>query len=230
MKSAWLEVLAGCDLFRGIATGDIASAVGCFRPSVLRRPKGGTLVPAGGRLPGVGVVAEGSIEISKQTFAGERVIMNILGPGGLFAEIAVFGAGGVSPAAVTAREDCAVLFFAPEDLTGGCSNACAYHRAITANLIAVLSRKAAALNRKIDYLVLGSLRAKICSYLLEERSASGRDAFRLDLGRAELADWLHVARPSLSREMGRLRDEGVIDFRSREVRILDAKRLKMGAL
>jgi DNA-binding transcriptional regulator LsrR (DeoR family) len=46
------------------------------------------------------------------------------------------------------------------------------------------------------------------------------------MNRQQLADFLNVSRPSMSRELSRMRDEGIIDFHLSAVRILDIERLK----
>jgi DNA-binding transcriptional regulator LsrR (DeoR family) len=55
---------------------------------------------------------------------------------------------------------------------------------------------------------------------LEQYKKTGRDTFMLPMNRNELADFLNVTRPSLSREMSRLREEGVIDFHMESIKIL----------
>ena len=48
----------------------------------------------------------------------------------------------------------------------------------------------------------------------------------LPLKRNEMADFLNIARPSLSREMCRMRDEGIIDFHRESIKIKDPDALK----
>ncbi len=48
--------------------------------------------------------------------------------------------------------------------------------------------------------------------------------------RHELADYLNIPRPSLSREMGLMRDEGIIDFEGTEITIKDTRSLEEGIL
>lgn len=48
----------------------------------------------------------------------------------------------------------------------------------------------------------------------------------LPMNRNELADFLNVTRPSLSREMSRLREEGVIDFHMESIKILQVDVLR----
>ncbi|NWJ46786.1 MAG: winged helix-turn-helix domain-containing protein [Chloroflexi bacterium] len=56
-----------------------------------------------------------------------------------------------------------------------------------------------------------SIKGKISKYLLELQRRSGICTFMLPLKRGELADFLNVSRPTLSREFCKLRDEGIID-------------------
>jgi CRP-like cAMP-binding protein len=69
------------------------------------------------------------------------------------------------------------------------------------------------------------MREKLCRYLVEQSRASGSTMFTMDMNRNELADFLNVSRPSMSRELGRMRDEGLIDFYRGSVRILSLEQL-----
>ena len=41
-----------------------------------------------------------------------------------------------------------------------------------------------------------------------------------------MADYLNVARPSLSRELGKMQQEGIISLERRQIQIKDQKRLE----
>ncbi|NLO93742.1 MAG: winged helix-turn-helix domain-containing protein, partial [Clostridiaceae bacterium] len=49
---------------------------------------------------------------------------------------------------------------------------------------------------------------------------------KLPMNRSQLADYLNVSRPSMSREMARMKDEGIIDYYLSAVKILDFDKLK----
>ena len=96
-------------------------------------------------------------------------------------------------------------------------------------MLRIISEKALLLNRKVEYLAIKSLRGKICTYLLEQHQRTGMTTFMLPLKRCELADLLNVSRPSLSREMCKMRDEGIIDFHRSSIRIKNMEALKRSA-
>jgi len=71
-----------------------------------------------------------------------------------------------------------------------------------------------------------SIRAKACAYLLDQRSIAGNDRFMIPMKRNELAEFLYVSRPSLSREIIKMKDEGIIDFYRSSFQIMDIEALK----
>ena len=93
-------------------------------------------------------------------------------------------------------------------------------------MLKILSVKALQLHRKVEYLELKGIRAKLCAYLLEQRKLQGADTFILPLSKSALADYLHVSRPSMSRELALLRDEGFLDFYLSSVRLLNVDAIK----
>ena len=55
-------------------------------------------------------------------------------------------------------------------------------------------------------------RAKLMSYLSAEAQRRGSYEFDIPFSRQQLADYLSVERSGLSLELGRMRDEGLLDF------------------
>lgn len=80
------------------------------------------------------------------------------------------------------------------------------------NLIALLSERSWRMLKKVDILSASSLREKILLYLSYEATYFGSMTFDIPFNRQEFADYLYIDRSSLSRELGRLKAEGVIDF------------------
>ncbi len=82
------------------------------------------------------------------------------------------------------------------------------------------------LNKKVKYLAIKGIRQKVSTYLYEQYRNTGSSNIVLSLNRNKLADFLNVSRPSMSRELCKMRDEGIIDFRLNSFRILDCETLK----
>jgi CRP-like cAMP-binding protein len=221
----WINELSSCRLFKGIAPEELTAMLECLKPRISAYKKGELIAIAGDQLTGVGIVLSGDVAVTKENLAG-KIMMAKLGQNDLFGEIAAFSGAGVWPATVVAERDCKVLFLPPEKLAGNCKNECAGHKLLIMNMLGVLSDKALALNKKVDYISIKNIRSKISTYLLEQYMSTGTKIFVLPLKRNEMADFLNISRPSLSREMGRMRDEGLIDFYRSSVKIRDLQVLK----
>ena len=67
------------------------------------------------------------------------------------------------------------------------------------------------------------MREKVLAYLRRETARAGRSAVALPLDRAAMADYLHVERSALSRELSRMRRDGLIDFYKNRFQLLEAE-------
>jgi len=226
MEERWIAALGLSPLFAGIGPGSLRGLFACLGPRVKDYAKGEIVGLAGQTIPGMGLVLAGKLAVVKENDAGERLVVDLLGPGGVFGEMAVFAGRRTWPATVAAQEASAVAFLRPEALLEECARSCPDHRRLIANLLRLLAQKAMVLNKKIEYLTKKTLRAKITTFLLEEMEKSGRAVFPWPLNRNELANFLGVTRPALSRELGRMRDEGVISFDRVRVVIKDPAALR----
>jgi CRP-like cAMP-binding protein len=213
-------------LFDGISASDLGAMLKCLDAGIRDYSKSEYIALAGERFDSIGIIVKGSAAVTKEDVDGNRVIMALLKPGDMFGEMAVFSNKPVWPANVHAQEKCTVCFIPSVKIAGTCGNACQWHTVLILNLLGVISEKALMLNRKVEYLSIKSMRGRICAFLLEQYKRTGEPTITLPMNRGELADFLNVSRSSMSREMCRMRDEGIIDFHKATFRLLNIKALK----
>lgn len=218
--------VAECALFRGIPGADFPKMMQCLQPIHRKYARGAFIAAAGEPSTGIGIVVSGSAAATKESAAGDRLILTLLEPAMMFGEMAAFSDAAAWPATVVAQSECEVVFISASRIIGQCASGCPFHRQLIHNMLAIISNRALMLNRKVEYLLMRSVRAKVATYLLEQYLRIGKATFVLPLGRNEMADFLNITRPALSREMGRMRDEGLIDFHRAAVKILDVQALK----
>ena len=98
-----------------------------------------------------------------------------------------------------------------------CSNACDHHKQITQNMLEILSENNFKITRKLHIVSTASLRERIAIWLID--SADDKESVELRMNREQLADFLGVARPSLSRELMRMQSDGLIKVGKKEIEI-----------
>lgn len=226
MYSKWLNSLTKVKLFEDLDKDELITMLMCISPSVSSYKKKEYITNTGEDFTGIGIIVEGKVIVTKENAAGDRIIMAKLEEGDLFGEMIAFSNHDKWPATVIAETTCTVLFLSPDKIIGNCPNMCPGHKFLIQNMLTLVSQKALGLNRKMEYLAIKSIRGKISTYLLEQHKKHGEQTFMIPLKRNELAEFLNVSRPSLSREMIKMKDEGVIDFYRSSFKILDLKMLK----
>ncbi len=226
MYEKWIETLSGSVLFSGIQGQDLKPMMECLRPVKGHFKKNEYIVITGAKFEGVGILLSGAATVLKENVLGERVIMSMLAPGDIFGEMAAFSSLNTWPATVQAQEDCLVLFLSGDKIIGNCENACIGHKRLIINMLGIVTEKALNLNKKVEYLTIKSMRGKISAFLLEQYKKHGNTTFMLPMNRNELADYLNVSRPSMSREMSHMKEDGVIDYYLSSIQIKDMGALK----
>ena len=95
-----------------------------------------------------------------------------------------------------------------------------HHSKVIFNMLQLFAEKVDKNNHQIEVLTSGNLRQRICAFLLENCNSDYN--VMLHMNREELASYLNATRPSLSRMLVALQDEGLIRLSSRnKIQILD---------
>ena len=215
------NVLGSCTLFAGIQAPELERLLGCLGAEAVHYDKNAIVFCAGQPVRSCVLVLSGVLRAEAVNAAGEHTLMARHGPGALVGDVLMSTPGGVSPVYVIASEATTVLYLSFRKIMEGCRECCPAHSRLRENLIGEIARKFWAQRQRLRYLSVGSLRRRIAMYLLDQ----GSGTFCLGMTREELADFLCVNRSALSRELGRMKRDGLIDFYRDTFRILDAEQL-----
>ena len=200
-------------LFRNISPADLASLLDCLDARERAYEKGAWLLRRGEWTDRLGLVLSGTVHILREDFWGNRSIVGLAGPGEIFAESYAL-AGEPLEVSVLAASDARVLFLRVETALTGCGQ-------LTRNLTALLAEKNLTLTRKMRHMARRTTREKLLSYLSAQALRSGGPEFDIPMDRQQLADYLAVDRSAMSAALGKLRDEGVLEFRKNHFRLLE---------
>lgn len=226
MSTDLCKKLINFDLFKGISQDLLPKLLKCLNFQSFTYKKNEYIAMENEKSKGIGIVLSGSISIIKETLTGSRIILANFKEGDTFGEIIAFSSMGIFPSTVFVQTDCEIMFIYPEKILGICENICASHKILIKNILCLISNRALLLNKKVEYLTIKSIRSKLCKYLLEQYKKTGTLTFTLPLNRENLADFLNVSRPSMSRELCKLRDEGIIEFYKETIKIKNLEQLK----
>ena len=223
--NSYYEILKFCPLFRLVDQADYDHILKCLNAQYRTCQSGEYLMHLGDRIDMVGIVLEGGVEIIKETPAGNKYIVTILQPGDMFGEAIVCTEKRISPVSVCAHTNSVILFIPYLKIISTCSSSCHFHIRLIYNMMQILGEKNSRLNYKIDLLMLKGIQEKLAAFLLNEAKLQGKHLFSIDLNRNQLAEYLNISRPTMSRELGEMKNLGIIDYHKNTFRIIDYDRL-----
>jgi CRP-like cAMP-binding protein len=226
MEIQILDAVKLSPLFRNIDDKSLGIMLDCLNPRMKQYRQREIIVSHGQPFTGIGIIADGSVALTREQYSGNRIIMGFLGKGNIFGEMIAFSDSKTWPVTVISQENSTILYLPPDRITNTCSNVCASHTTLIMNMLEILSNRALMLNRKIEHISAKSIRGKISSYLLDTLRESRENTVIIPMKRHELADYLNIPRPSLSRELGLMRDEGIINFEGYTFTVNDTQKLE----
>jgi CRP-like cAMP-binding protein len=207
----YLPILSGSILFHGVAPEDILHMIGCLSVVIKEYEKGQYIHHAGDRIATIGLVLSGQVHVIKEDFWGNRSIMAAIRPCGLFGEAYAIS-GETLEVSAMAADAAQIMFFSGKRVLETCPSSCAFHTALIANLLRLITHKTLLLSQKIEHLSKRTTRDKLLSYFSSQAVKCGKAVFEIPFNRSQLAEDLSVDRSAMTTELGRMRDEGLIDF------------------
>ena len=88
------------------------------------------------------------------------------------------------------------------------------------NIVSILADNNTRLIEKTEILCKKTLRSKILAYLEQEARNHGCRSFTIPFNRTDLANYLDADRSALTRELARMKEEGLIDFTKNNFELL----------
>ena len=215
----YFDILSQCPLFSGISRQELEQMLSCLGGKITGIAKGNPVFLEGDPAEFVGVVLSGKVQIVRTDYYGNRSVLTVVSPGGLFAEAFACADVETLPVSVIALQNSTVLLDCKRVLTG-CYNACPFHSRLVRNLLQGMARKNLMLTSKIRCMSQKTTQEKLMEFLLEQAKQQAKAEFVIPYDRQALADYLGVERSAMSAEISKLKKAGRIDCSGSRFRVL----------
>ncbi len=196
-------------LFRGMTEDDIEKALHGLNAVERDYQKGAVILRAGDPTARMGLLLSGGVTIESCDPWGKRTLLSHVGPGQLFAESYALLEGEPMQVDVCVSEDCRILFLSPAGLR--CAEPWAAKA--TQNLLSIAARKNLTLSLRSFHTAPKTVRERVTAYLNAEALRQHRREFDIPFDRQQLADYLNLDRTALSKELGKMRADGLLECR-----------------
>jgi CRP-like cAMP-binding protein len=202
------ELLAKLPLFAGLAPRELDALAAVTRTrSLAAREELFHKGDAGDQVYGV---AEGALKVVTTSEQGDDVVLNLLGPGEVIGEVAVF-CGAERTATVVAITPCELLVVDRRDLLALLRS----HPDAALALLAVLARRVRNLSELVEDTLFLNLPVRLAKKLVAYAATHGRRTpegvrIELKLSQEEWGDFVGATRESINKQMRQWTDQGLI--------------------
>lgn len=206
--------ITGCPLFTGLSKDQIEFLLNSNNFNIKRYDKGDSVVYNGEEVVSQLIVAEGCVKAEMIDIKGKTLKVEDIESPRLIAPGFLFGRN-VYPVDVISSCPTKILSISKSSFVKIMQS----NETVLLNYLEIVSGRAQFLSEKIRYLSFKSLKSKFIGYILDLSIRLGKNEFKLDKSIVVLSEIFGVARPSLSRVISELNDEGVVEITGKYVKI-----------
>lgn len=216
----YFEIIKNNPLFKDIKADDLEAMLKCLSVKYCSYEKDSFIVLVEQNIVFIGIVLSGKLAIISDDRNGNKNIISEIGVGEMFGE--AFACSGIEKSTVSVQAICNshIMLLDYKRIITSCSSACIFHTKLIGNMIAILAKKILILNQKINIISMRSIREKLIAFFDMQRDKTNSNKFTISYNREQLADFLFIDRSSMSRELCKMRDEGLIKFCKNKFEIL----------
>ena len=211
--------VSNANLFRGLPPAQVEELSKIAETRSCRR--GDLIFSDGDPADGLYLLLVGRVKIFKLSHDGKEQILHFIEAGEPFGEVALF-LGVPFPAYAEALEESKVVFLPRTAFVEMIRK----DPSVAMNMLAILSQRLKYFTRLIEDLSLKEVPARFAAYLIHGEDETDRDYVQLNIAKGQLARLLGTIPETLSRILGRMVAEGIIQVEGRKITLLNRPALE----
>lgn len=217
----FLKVIRKNCLFEGASDSDINVLFDCMQGRIVMKSKGMLIAKDDNVIEDVCIVLEGKLLEFVTKLNGDKEPLNGLVEGDMFGLDKGYLTPNTLGYCIVAATDVTLLYLKISTIVTMCEKACVCHQALIHKAMQYLSERIFEVQNNNNYITIKGMRQKIANLIYDKYNEQNQSVISLGMDRNEMAAFLNVSRPSMSREMMRMRDEGIIKFWKDQITIID---------
>jgi len=168
------------------------------------------------------LVLAGQVSVQKIDENGNILTISSFSSSDIMGANLLFASKNNYPMTITSKVNSIILHIHKELILELCQS----NKNFLIGLITVISDKTLTLTDKINSITLKTIRQCITEFLIYEYSIQKSNVIKLGMSKKEMAERLGIQRPSLSRELNKMRKDGLLKYDANSITINDITMLK----
>lgn len=213
-------------VFKDLTEEDIMKCLECSGAEIAVCEKGERIFSEGEVPLKLPVIISGSVMSGRDFYDGKRTIAAVYDKkGDVFGYELLFAPDKKYGLFAEAQTRSRILMIPKKYLLGTCERNCGFHATLISNMLLIMAEKSLKLNAKLEIMTCTTIRQKVAKMLLYNNiGETEKSAF--NMSRQDMANFINVARPSLSRELMKMQEEGLIETSGRKIYIKNREALE----
>ncbi|MDP0507136.1 MAG: Crp/Fnr family transcriptional regulator [Fusobacterium sp. JB019] len=207
-------------LFKNLTIEEIEKSLKDLNAKKQTFEKNNLVYELGKPIDRIGLVISGNANVIKEDFWGNRTILTQLNSGNIFGEVMNFQKNKNPNINVEISKKSEILFFDFKKIFDSKEILESYNKKLILNMFSIVTKKSILLTEKIEHITKKSVREKIFSYLSTCAFKYESNSFKINFNRQELADYLSIERTALSRELSKMQEENLINFKNNQFTLI----------
>ena len=209
-------------IFKGINAGEVAHILNFIHHQIKTYESESIIAYSGDECDKLYILIEGSIRGEVVDYNGKVIkIEDVFAPD-TFAEAFLFADDNKLLVNIVANDETKILIIYKSDLFKLFNS----NSKILENYLGIVSNRFVTVTKKLKFLSLKTIKGKLAFYFLQIANKKKSKTIILDKTQQELADYFGITRPSLTRSIRELNNEGLIKARGKKIEILEINEMK----
>ena len=224
IEKKYLKDLNKISLFSHLSQDNLEKLLNSFNSKIIHLDKNEIIFREGEVYHNMCILLEGEVILSNTDEYGNRNIIDSVVKKQIFAEVLSFTSKKISPVTATTNKISTLLLVNTDELlsVGNLDDLDLIRekQEIISSLLHTFADKNLILLSKIEVVSRRNIREKILHFLELHKLKNQSNIFLIPYSRKDMADFLGVDRSALSRELSRLKDDGLIDYEKNTFKLL----------
>jgi CRP-like cAMP-binding protein len=206
------------NLFENISLKNKEKLFKIFRASTVKFTKGLNIIDYMDRTNSIGIIDTGSIDIIQTDYDGNETLIDELSTNDIFGST-IYSIVLSDECSIITKENTIVTFIDYREIENAEFIKSEFYITFVQNLLTIIFEQMSLKNKRIDILTKKTIRNKLLTYFNQLSKEQGSKSITLPFSLSNLARFISVDRSAMIRELKYLKEEGMIDQKTKKIRL-----------
>ncbi|MBK5245009.1 MAG: Crp/Fnr family transcriptional regulator [Eubacteriaceae bacterium] len=217
----YIDIIASLDLFCGFTKDDLKRIFSLLKYDVRVYNKDQIIHLQNERCDTMDIIVNGQVAVQHLDENGNILLINIFLDGDILGANLMFSSRNNYPMTVVAQTKVVILHIHKELVLELCQR----NNDFMIGLMTAISDRTLILTDKINAIALKTIRQCIIDFLRYEYHIQKTNVIKLEISKKDFAERLGIQRTSLSRELNKMRKDGLLEYDSKTITIKDSSNM-----